>query len=882
MQFANTSGVPDNTKDYLRDIATDLSNDGMYVPSFSENMRYLFKYQFNWMYWRYFMWNFSGRQNDIQGYGLTGGSGKILEGNWLSGVDFIDSQRLGPQETLSNDIKLNKGYNRYFMLPLILGLIGLIYQLVKHPKSWFVIFLLFILTGVAIVLYLNQKPAEPRERDYAYAASFYAFAIWVGLGVWALFDATRSINFKQIFKSGFIPVIGVGAGLFIIGSLSLFIQYLIDGNFAFGFTLLYISLIIFLAGLIVALLGLLRNIIGTDIISVGVITLLCLIIPGRLAYENWDDHNRSNRSTARDFAANYLNSCDHNAILFTNGDNDTFPLWYIQEVEEFRTDVRVANMSLLSTDWHINQMRKRAYDSDPLPINMQEWVYRSGTRDYVVVEGKESKKYKSNSIRKKMQKVLAQLKKKVARPSTDFNNAMDLLQQTYWLKDIADSLEKDRLDYKNKGIGKGTTNLLIKGYKTPDYSNKAVGFLRLAGRDKVAAQLPNMLSSIEKTINKWPERWYSAQEAIDFISDNRHKKKVNFSCNEEYYVDFSNIYLEVNTENALKHEIITEEDLTNPKFKKVIQWRLKGSMLYKADLAVLSLLANYQWDRPIYFASIMGMQANRNLQKHMYCEGLTYKLTPVEYGGTGGTNVNKMLALLEGNYHLKNKKTDPTLAKIDTNNVESKGVGFKWGNMKGEGVLVDYYTMRMVQNLRLQMMKLSDKLIAQNRYDDAIKVLNISFEEMPIKNEQVPADDICYYMCSNYFEAGDTLKGTEIGTELAELQLQRLSHFASMDQEHLNYVWSELGKALFNVEMLREASLVGMNRSDMFTPDNESSLTGAVSFKEKGVLTNTSYDEVCEKIKTVFVENRIEKRNFFTNQQKFPVFYTQLWGGKLN
>ena len=244
--------------------------------------------------------------------------------------------------------------------------------------------------------------------------------------------------------------------------------------------LLYISIIMFFASLIVALLGMLRNMIGTDIISVGVITLICLIIPARLAYENWDDHDRSNRYTARDFAANYLNSCDYNAILFTNGDNDTFPLWYIQEVEEFRTDVRVANMSLLSTDWHINQMKKRAYDSDPLPINMQEWVYRSGTRDYVVVESKESKKYKSNSIRKKTQKLLAQLKKKITLPSTDFNNTVDLLQQTYWLKDIADSLEKDRLDYKNKGIGKGTRNLLVKGYKNPDYNNKAIGFFEVS------------------------------------------------------------------------------------------------------------------------------------------------------------------------------------------------------------------------------------------------------------------------------------------------------------------------------------------------------------------------------------------------------------------
>ena len=152
------------------------------------------------MYLRYFLWNFSGRQNDVQGYGLTGGSSKILEGNWLSGIDFIDNQRLGPQETISDDIKLNKGYNRYFMLPLILGLIGFFFHLIKHPKGWFVVFLLFLFTGVAIVIYLNQKPAEPRERDYAYAASFYAFSFWIGIGVWALFDFARNINFNHLKK----------------------------------------------------------------------------------------------------------------------------------------------------------------------------------------------------------------------------------------------------------------------------------------------------------------------------------------------------------------------------------------------------------------------------------------------------------------------------------------------------------------------------------------------------------------------------------------------------------------------------------------------------------------------------------------------------------
>ena len=200
-------------------------------------------------------------------------------------------------------------------------------------------------------------------------------------------------------------------------------------------------------------------------------------------------------------------------------------------------------------------------------------------------------------------------------------------------------------------------------------------------------------------------------------------------------------------------------DLKKANYKPVIKWGLKGSMLYKADIAVLSLLANYQWERPIYFASVMGMQANRNLQKHMYCEGLTYKLSPIEFGGNGGTNINKMVQLFNGSYGLKKR------------NNEVDSVSFLWGNMKGEGVLVDYYTMRMVQNIRLQMMKLSDQLISENRYDEAIDILNLCFEEMPIENEQVAADDICYYLCANYFEAGDTINGnivTIVGTHLED------------------------------------------------------------------------------------------------------------------
>ena len=860
MNYANNAGVPDNTKNYFREIATDLSKDGLFLPSFSENLQFLFQYQLNWMYLRYFLWNFSGRQNDIQGYGLTGGASKILEGNWLSGINFIDNQRLGPQETLSNDIKLNKGYNRYYMLPLILGLIGFLFHLIKNPKGWFVIFLLFLLTGIAIVIYLNQKPAEPRERDYAYAASFYAFAVWIGLGVWALFDFARSANFTQLKKI----IAYAGGGSIVV----LIIQSLSGNGMTLGLSLSYMSVV---STSLLALMYFLGKKYKSHILLPIVPIVLGAFVPSTLAFQNWDDHDRSNRSTARDFAANYLNSCDYNAILFTNGDNDTFPLWYIQEVEGVRTDVRVANMSLLSTDWHINQMKKRAYESDPLPIKMRESVYRSGNRDYVLVNTTDNTKFKGNSLRLKTQEKYNQLKNDLSITSSTTNNSefLILVQKAYWLNDIALSLEKDNLDYKNKELNNKTVSIIQEGFRKKEYQTKAKVFLASARSNKSLGQLNSLVNSSQKAITNWPQKWYSVQEAIDFISDDRNKKFQSFSCNNESFINFNNLYLEVNEQNAIQHRIIDSSDLINPKYKSVLKWTLKGSMLYKADLAVLSLLANYQWDRPIYFASIMGMQANKKLQKYMYSEGLTYKLTPLEYGGTGGTNIDKMVQLLKGEYvlHKRNELKD--------------SIGFKWGNMKAEGVLVDYYTMRMVQNLRLQMMKLSDQLIAENRYDEAIEVLDLCFEEMPVENEQVPTDDICYYLCSNYYEAGDTLKGNELGKVLAELQLQRLKHFASMDKEHLNFVWNELGKALFNVEMLREASLVGMDRNKMFEPDKNND-NGMVSFANKGVLSATNYDETCLLIKDVFIKNFREKSAFFSNQQKFPVYYTQLWGGGIN
>ena len=914
MLNANNPSFPDEYRNYWRSEASKIYREGLFLPSFLENMQFLFQYQLNWMYLRYFLWNFSGRQNDVQGYGLTGGSSKILEGNWLSGIDFIDNQRLGPQETMSDDIKLNKGYNRYFMLPLILGLIGFFFHLIKHPKGWFVVFLLFLLTGIAIVIYLNQKPAEPRERDYAYAASFYAFSFWIGIGVWALFDFARNINFNHLKKIATYTIGGSG--------LILLAQYISGNGMTLGLSLSYMS---FVSLMVIGLMFFLGKKYPSHLMIAIVPICLGLFVPGILAFENWDDHDRSNRSTARDFAANYLNSCDYNAILFTNGDNDTFPLWYIQEVEGVRTDVRVANMSLLSTDWHINQMKKRSYESDPLPINMRESVYRSGSRDYVLITPNDNTKYKSNSQRLKIQKTLDNLQALLSKTGLDQNSLNSLLTQVFWIQDIADSLKKDDQDYKSKSIGAGTLELIKKGYDVKKYKNKAKSFISLSGVNNMGNQINQVLTNASKIISKWPERWYSAQQAIDFISDDRNKKFQNFSCNNESYLNFNNIYLEVNQENAIKNGIIDSADLKNPNYRPVLKWALKGSTLYKADLAVLSLLANYQWERPVYFASIMGMQANRYLQKHMYCEGLTYKLSPVEYGGNGGTNVEKMVQLLRGEYILYKKE-----GLKDT-------IGFSWGNMKGEGVLVDYYTLRMVQNIRLQMMKLSNQLISKNRYNEAIEVLNLCFAEMPVENEQVPADDICYYLCSNYFVSGDPLEGNRVGKTLAELQIQRLNHFVSMDKKHLDFVWKELGNAMNMVEMLRQASsnnissllndklykyanykgqydlkdwildpsnrslyekdinkglrqfqmeqqrrlkedkLMLLNEAYSFLIKNANNINTPEYFISLGVLEETLYKAVIPKVKEKFNQNISKRFKFFYSRKKFSIEYSLLW-----
>ena len=299
-------------------------------PTMLENLQFFIDYQLNYMYWRYFMWNFVGRQNDIQG------QGEITHGNWISGIPFIDNPRLGDQSLLPDELTTgNKGHNVFYFLPLLLGIIGLLWQAFTDKRGieqFWVIFFLFFMTGIAIVIYLNQTPNQPRERDYAFAGSFYAFAIWVGMGVAGLWKAVMCVLDKKNKKAATSGDDDV-----------------------------------------------------TSRKSLAVAAVACIIglaVPLQMVSQTWDDHDRSGRYAARDFGMNYLSSVDENGIIFTNGDNDTFPLWYCQEVEGYRTDVRVVNLSYLSTDWYINQMRRPSYESAPLPMMADATTFAYEDRQY--------------------------------------------------------------------------------------------------------------------------------------------------------------------------------------------------------------------------------------------------------------------------------------------------------------------------------------------------------------------------------------------------------------------------------------------------------------------------------------------------------------------
>ena len=507
------------------------------MPTQMENIRFFLSYQCNFMYWRYFMWNFAGRQNDIQG------NGEPEHGNWITGISFIDDWMLGDQSKMPAELKANKGHNVFYCLPLLLGLIGLFWQAWRGQRGirqFWVVFFLFFMTGLAIVLYLNQTPQQPRERDYAYAGSFYAYAIWCGLGVLAIYDMLK------------------------------------------------------------------KKIKGNDVAVAGVVGVACLLVPIQMASQTWDDHDRSGRYTCRDFGQNYLMTLQDkgNPIIFTNGDNDTFPLWYNQETEGVRTDARVCNLSYLQTDWYIDQMKRPAYDSPSVPITWPRIDFCSGTNDYIEVKP-------------------------------------------------------------------GMKQQLLEFYR--DYPQEA----RAAFGDD-PFELKNIL-----------KYWVRSKDSDTHI------------------IPTDTLYITIDKEAVRRSGMMMASD-TIPD-RMVISLAGKRA-IYKNDLMMLEMLAQCNWERPLYVATTVGSDNYMNLGDNFVQEGLAYRITPFNTKAPGA----------------KNFDTEKTY-----NNVMNR---FKWGGLDKPGLYIDETVMRMCYTHRHLFATLAMQLIAEGQNVKAEKVLRKSEKVLPEYN----------------------------------------------------------------------------------------------------------------------------------------------------
>ena len=507
------------------------------MPTQMENIRFFLSYQCNFMYWRYFMWNFAGRQNDIQG------NGEPEHGNWITGISFIDDWMLGDQSKMPAELKANKGHNVFYCLPLLLGLIGLFWQAWRGQRGirqFWVVFFLFFMTGLAIVLYLNQTPQQPRERDYAYAGSFYAYAIWCGLGVLAIYDMLK------------------------------------------------------------------KKINCNDVAVAGVVGVACLLVPIQMASQTWDDHDRSGRYTCRDFGQNYLMTLQDkgNPIIFTNGDNDTFPLWYNQETEGVRTDARVCNLSYLQTDWYIDQMKRPAYDSPSVPITWPRIDFCSGTNDYIEVKP-------------------------------------------------------------------GMKQQLLEFYR--DYPQEA----RAAFGDE-PFELKNIL-----------KYWVRSKDSDTHI------------------IPTDTLYITIDKEAVRRSGMMMASD-TIPD-RMVISLAGKRA-IYKNDLMMLEMLAQCNWERPLYVATTVGSDNYMNLGDNFVQEGLAYRITPFNTKAPGA----------------KNFDTEKTY-----NNVMNR---FKWGGLDKPGLYIDETVMRMCYTHRHLFATLAMQLIAEGQNAKAEKVLRKSEKVLPEYN----------------------------------------------------------------------------------------------------------------------------------------------------
>lgn len=570
-------------------------------PTFLENIKFMVDFQFGYMYARYFMWNFVGRQNDEQG------QLDIQNGNWLSGIQFIDELHLGPQSNLPSDVKNNKGRNTYYFLPFILGIIGLVFQFKKNKNDFYTLFLFFAFTGLAIIFYTNPKPFEPRERDYAVVGSFYIFAIWVGFGVLALFE-----KLKKYAKP--------------------------------------------------------------NIVAISVTLISLIAVPALMASENWNDHDRSNRYTSHLNAKAYLDSCAENAILFTIGDNDTFPLWYMQEVENYRTDMKLINTSLFQTDWYIDQMKRKTYKADPIPSQLTHDQYKLGTLDVAYY----------------FEEIFPQLK----------DSVVDI---SYFMKWIQSNKDITYYDLDDDGI---------------------------------------------------PEK----------------------------VLPTNKIRIPVDKEAVLKYGVVApkDADLIVPYIDVEI-----SSTLSKNRILMLDILANNNWEKPIYFTG--GAQADEEyiwLKDYLQLDGLAYRLVPIKTPN-------------EGNFF--------EMGRINTDIMYKNVKNWDWRNITDDAIYLDPETRKNAVSYRNNMERLARKLLDENKLDKATEILDISLEKMPVQKFGHYSMLISYV--DLYYQLNKKEKARKLISELKKVLQENLVYYSQFDEAEIENIFNEIKQNLLMYDQLVKTTI---------------------------------------------------------------------------
>ncbi|MBW7867001.1 MAG: DUF2723 domain-containing protein [Brumimicrobium sp.] len=667
--YKNWSGYDPNRKV----PAAETGADGRPIPTFGENISYLINYQIGWMYWRYFMWNFAGRQNDIQGHGDE------MRGNWISGYSIVDNARLGDQgENAPFYTSQNSSHYKFYYLPLILGLIGMFFHFLKAPKDALVVGMLFLLTGLAIVIYLNQKPFEPRERDYAYAASFYAFAIWIGLGVYGLYEAFSSFGKEEYKKLG----ISFGALLLLC--------FIADLSAPRGLPATMSILIMGgIGGGAMVLMTALRKINLPTSGAASLAVVMAIVAPILMGMQNWEGHDRSNRTPARALAYNYLVGCSPNAILYTNGDNDTFPLWYLQEVEGIRTDVRVANLSLMQTDWYTEQMKMRAYESDPLPIKFREdqILMGAGNTDYVLFVDYEI--YKNMLSPEKAKEII---EKKIESNPKQFREALTNIRRglAATIQTSKGNTPKAQEDL-NKMFEELVQNVENPGIKEYDRTNTFIRKVLTDINSKAVTPSGDMATQLQSAAESWTASWdfLPVEYIMEFVRDD--KNMLEQPGRKLRFFPSSGFILKVNADNAVKAGIIPKElkdktvDEIRFNFRKGGLFRSDIRGLSREEMVMLDILANFEWTRGIYFSSPGGS----DVAKSLYAIGAL-----------------KNLGQIHGLTPLKSDAADKFARDEMYSNIVKK---FDYGNLNGDKVLVDYYVRRHTDQYRNNFLDLASK-----------------------------------------------------------------------------------------------------------------------------------------------------------------------------